>query len=110
MAQVQLPAYPSFQIVDDPSVASKWEDWLDGFEAMTTAMKVEKKDRKAMLIHYAGAEVRKLLKKLPEASEGDTYTKAITALNSYFAPFEKCFSSLNSRPISIPFDLFGRAS
>ena len=88
MTQVQLPSYPAFEVIDDPTVAVKWEDWLDGFEAMLTAMKVDKKDKKAMLLHYAGADVRKLLKKLPDAqtSEGDAYQKARQALNDYFAP------------------------
>ena len=30
---IQLPNYPECQLVDDPTVAQKWEDWSDGFEA-----------------------------------------------------------------------------
>ena len=86
---VQLPPYPQFEITDDPSVASKWEDWIDGFEAMITAMKVkEAEDKKAMLVHYAGGDVRKLLKKLPEIPGEDktVYETAKEALTSYFSP------------------------
>ena len=48
MATVQLPAYPKFQIVDGPAVTQKWEDWIDGFQAMIKAMKVGDDDKHAM--------------------------------------------------------------
>ena len=49
---IQLPNYPNFVITDDSSVAFKWEDWLDGFEAIITAMKItESSEKEAMLIH-----------------------------------------------------------
>ena len=39
MAQhVNLPMYQEFIIVDDPSVATKWEDWIEGLEALMKAM------------------------------------------------------------------------
>ena len=82
---IQLPAYPSFQIVDDPSVASKWEDWLEGFKAQIGAMKVPETEQKAMLYHYIGGDVRKLLKKLPGGEDCD-YDTALELLNEYLAP------------------------
>ena len=88
MATVQLPAYPEFQIVDDPSVAQKWEDWIDGFQAMIKAMKVGDDDKHAMLTHYVGTEVRKLMKKLPdptgENTPTDAYEKAKGKLDEIF--------------------------
>ena len=81
---IQLPAYPSFQIVDDPSVASKWEDWLEGFKALIGAMKVPDTDQKAMLYHYIGGDVRKLLKKLPGGEDCD-YDTALELLKEYLA-------------------------
>ena len=90
MATVQLPAYPEFQIVDDPSVAQKWEDWIDGFQAMINAMKVGDDDKHSMLTHYVGTDVRKLMKKLPnptgENMPTDVYEKAKGKLDEYFAP------------------------
>ena len=81
---IQLPAYPSFQIVDHPSVASKWEDWLEGFKALIDAMKVPDTDQKAMLYHYIGGDARKLLKKLPGGEDCD-YDTALELLNEYLA-------------------------
>ena len=81
---IQLPAYPSFQIVDDLSVASKWEDWLEGFKALIGAMKVPDTDQKAMLYHYIGGDARKLLKKLP-GGEDCNYDTALELLNEYLA-------------------------
>ena len=42
---------------------SNWEDRLDGFKAVIDAIKVPNEDRKAMLSHHIGGEVRTLLKK-----------------------------------------------
>ena len=92
---IQLPSYPAFEVIDDPSVAQKWENWLDGFEALIWAMKVtDNDDIKAMLVHYAGGEVRKPLKKLPASDQPtntdseavNAYEQAKTILNEHFAP------------------------
>ena len=85
-----LPNYPSFDIVDDPTVASKWEDWLDGFEAMFRAMEITEEGRKRdLLLHYIGTGGRKLLKRLEDtgtAGEEGEYTKPVEALTLYFTP------------------------
>ena len=83
----QLPLYPEFIIIDDPSVPTKWHDWLEGFEAMISALKVkEKKDKRAMLKHYIGSEGRKLLSKLDNTGGDDDYDTPVKALTGYFAP------------------------
>ena len=46
----------------------------------------ESSEKEAMLIHYAGGECRRLLKKLEKPKEGDKYVKAKSALTSYFSP------------------------
>ena len=80
----QLPNYPNFENTDDPSVAFKWEDWLDGFEALITAMKItESSEKEAILIHYAVGECRRLLEKPKESNK---YVKTKSALTSYFSP------------------------
>ena len=85
-----LPSYPEFVITDDPSIATKWEDWLDGFEAMILAMKIINEDEKRnMLMHYLGTPGRKLIKRLDDIGEvgkDDSYKKPKVALNKYFKP------------------------
>ena len=50
---IQLPAYPEFNMVEDAAMATRWADWLDGFEAMCRAMRVEGNEHKrSMLLHY----------------------------------------------------------
>ena len=57
---------------------------------MIKAMKVGDDDKHAMLTHYVGTEVRKLMKKLPdptgENTPTDAYEKAKGKLDEYFAP------------------------
>ena len=97
---VALPTYPDFRVTDDPSVAHRWEEWLDEFEAMIRAMKVtDKEDKKAMLVHYAGGNVHKLLKTLPTPESADreeVYKTAITTLTDYFAPKMNSVYLMNS--------------
>ena len=63
---VQLPNCPELTVVDDPAVASRWSEWLDGLEAMMKAMKVAtEEDKQDLLFHYGGNDIRKLVKKLP---------------------------------------------
>ena len=82
-----LPSYPEFSMVDDPSVASKWEDWLEGLEAMIDAMQVTDCNlKKSWLTHFGGQDVRKLLKKLDQSEGDNVYDKAVKALTKFFAP------------------------
>ena len=93
MAKIQLPQYHEFVAKDDPTDATRWSDWLEGFEAMVRAMLVkDKKDQHAMLVHYIGQHCRKLLKKLPNnGTEEEDYVKAKKALTDYFTPtMNKC--------------------
>ena len=61
-----------------------------GFQAMIKAMKVGDDDKHAMLTHYVGTEVRKLMKKLPDPTgenmPTDAYEKVKGKLDEYFAP------------------------
>lgn len=83
----QLPPYKEFDMVEDAVVANRWADWLDGFQAMTKAMKIAStEDRRAMLLHYIGTDVRKLFKKLENTGDDNDYDSAVAALSKYFAP------------------------
>ena len=85
-----LPQYPIFVIEEDPTIVSKWEDWLDGFEAMLRAMTITTEGRKRdMLIHYIGTGGRKLLKRLEDTGtpgEVGEYNKPVKALTDHFTP------------------------
>jgi hypothetical protein len=66
----QLPPYPDFSIVEEATIATRWADWLDGLQAMIRAMKVDDDaDKRAMLLHYVGTDVRKLFKKLDDTGD-----------------------------------------
>ena len=83
-----LPQYPEFPVTEDPDISSKWEEWLDGFEAMLSAMKCSKeKEMRGMLKFYIGASGRKVMKRLDGTGADDDaegYTKLRTALNKHF--------------------------
>ena len=88
--QINLPMYPEFIVTDDPEVASKWEEWLEGFESMVAAMRVTtEKDKRNMLFYYLGSATRKVIKRLDGVSPenaANCYTSLRMALNNYFKP------------------------
>ena len=87
MAAANLPAYPEFFIPYDLSMSTNWQNWLDGFQAMICAMKVAKyADKRAMLLHYVGSDVRKLFKKLDNPGGDEDFKKAHEGLMNYFVP------------------------
>ena len=74
-------------MTDEPAIASKWEEWLEGFEAMLRAMKVtDPAEKRNMLLHYIGAGGKKLLKCLEDIGGDGDYTRPINELNGYFKP------------------------
>jgi hypothetical protein len=80
---INLPSYSAFVIVEDASLATRWKDWLEGFEAMITAMQItDEEHKRAMLLHYGGTDIRKLIEKLDNAGNEKEYKKARDALNS----------------------------
>jgi len=83
----QLPPYAEFSLIDESTIATRWSDWLDGFQAMLRAMKItDDADRRAMLLYYVGNDVRKLFKKLDGTGDDNNYRNAHEALTKYFAP------------------------
>ena len=84
---IELPSYPSFNEHASPSIASDWEEWIEGLDAMFEAMQLtEERDKFSKLYHYLG-NTRKTLKKLDSNGiAGKSYTDAKTALTSYFCP------------------------
>ena len=84
---IELPSYPPFNEHASPSIASDWEEWIEGLDAMFEAMQLtEERDKFSKLYHYLG-NTRKTLKKLDSNGiAGKSYTDAKTALTSYFCP------------------------
>jgi hypothetical protein len=91
-AQVNLPPYPEFPVTEDPEICYKWEEWLEGFDAMLAAMKItDQKEQRKMLVYYIGNSGRKIIKRLPAAdvgtgTEDNCYTLITTALDNHFKP------------------------
>ena len=86
-------------MTDDPEVASKWEEWLEGFELMVAAIRVTtEKDKRKMLFYYLDSATHKVIKRLDGVSPedaADCYTSLRTALNSYFKPKLKRVYGMN---------------
>ena len=85
---VHLPQYPEFHVTEDPEISSKWEEWLEGFEAMIGAMKVTvQAEQRKMMMYYIGAGGRKIVKRLEDAGDGTgatPYADLKNALDNHF--------------------------
>ena len=81
---------------DAGSVASRWEAWLEEFEAFadckgllnTTSNSVEDRkartQRRALLLYCAGPRVRSTFKTLTDVGAADDYDKCVEALNKVY--------------------------
>ena len=72
--------YRSLTHITDPSsIATRWKDCLEQFEIFTAAAKiVDKKQKRALLLHLSGPTVQKVFKGLPDT--GDDYDTAVEKL------------------------------
>ena len=75
-----------FDVDEDPtSTLTRWKKWIAKFEIFFTAMKIEdKKQQRAMLLHFAGDRVYDIFETLEDT--GDDYAAAKAALTAHFAP------------------------
>lgn len=91
-----LPNYPAFEAKESPSLASEWEDWIEGLDSMLAAMKItDNKEKFVKLYHYLGL-TRKVLKKLEDNGiEAQDYKKAKEALCKHFCPERNSIYLLN---------------
>ena len=91
-----LPSFPAFAVHSEPTtIATRWEKYLKHIENMFVAFAVTDAARKkALLLHYAGADVMDIHDTLPEPDETDVdpdqkmdeYQKVATQLTTYFLP------------------------
>ena len=84
---IELPSYPPFNEHESPSIATDWEEWIEGLDAMFDAMCLTNdQDKFSKLYHYLG-NTRRTLKKLDDNGiQQKSYTSAKTALTTYFCP------------------------
>ena len=88
MATLSNLYFPPFDARGDPlSTGQRWTEYLDRFENFLTAMEIDDPKRQcALLLHFSGEEVYRILKTLPETGEANDYRTAVLMLNAYFQP------------------------
>ena len=86
MATQNLPSFPSFSVhTDTGSTGPRWEKYVKRLEIMFDAFTVtEDKQKRALLLHYAGEEVMDVFDTLPDT--GADYKTAHDKLQAYFSP------------------------
>ena len=86
MAQA-LPHFEKFDISETTTLGTRWEEWVERFELFITAMAIaDDTRRRAMLLHYAGAEVHRIFKTLIDTGNAAAYETAKNKLTEYFKP------------------------
>ena len=83
---LQLPAVQPFSATSDQTtLGQRWSKWVKGLEYFLTASNItEKKQKRAVLLHLAGAEVQTIFETL--SGTGEDYDTALAKLNAYFEP------------------------
>ena len=83
---LQLPALqPSSAASDQTTLRQRWSKWVKGLEYFLTASNItDKKQKRAVLLHLAGAEVQTIFETLNDT--GEDYDAALAKLNEYFVP------------------------
>ena len=82
---LQLPAIPPFSVRDQTTLGQRWSKWAKGLEYFLVASNItEKKQKRAVLLHLAGAEVQTVFETLSDT--GEDYDTALAKLTEYFEP------------------------
>ena len=81
-----LPPLPPFDPHSDvTSAPTRWKQWIQRFHNFTVAFKVEAPTQKrAMLLHYAGAAVYGIFQTLSETGEDKDFDLAAQAYRPLF--------------------------
>ena len=101
MAAKEIPSYPQFNPSFDADIASKFEDWIEGLEALFQVVLAkpdtdDKPHKYKLLFHYMGQDCRKVFKRLENNGLGTgDYDLAKTALTTHFAPNQKDLFLMN---------------
>ncbi|XP_057310511.1 uncharacterized protein K02A2.6-like [Hydractinia symbiolongicarpus] len=88
---VDISCPPHFDTNGDvTSLGTRWKRWRNGFDLYLVAAGItDNTQKKALLLHCAGEDLRELFDTLPEPEAADgqnDYVKACTALDTYFLP------------------------
>lgn len=82
---LQLPAIPPFSVTDQKTLGQRWSTWVKGLEYFLVASNItEKKQKRAVLLHLAGADVQTVFATLSDT--GEDYDTALAKLTEYFEP------------------------
>ena len=83
---LHLPALQPFSVTSDQTtLGQRWSKWVKGLEYFLTASNIpDKKQKRAVLLHLAGAEVQTVFETLMDT--GEDYDAALAKLNKYFVP------------------------
>ena len=83
---LQLPAVQPFSAASDQTTfGQRWSKLVKGLEYFLIASNItDKKQKRAVLLHLAGAEVQTVFETLSDT--GEDYDTALAKLNEYFAP------------------------
>ena len=84
-----LPAIEQFSIDETTNLDWKWEYWLEDFEIYIAATGVtDVKQKKALLLHLVGKDVKDIYKTLKpkEGENEDTYKTVCENLNGHYKP------------------------
>ena len=83
---LQLPAIQPFSVTtDQTTLGQRWSKWVKGLEYFLVASNVtDKKQKRAVLLHLAGAEVQTIFETLSDT--GEDYDSALAKLTAYFEP------------------------
>ncbi|CAB4041494.1 Uncharacterized protein K02A2.6, partial [Paramuricea clavata] len=86
MAKVlDLPAIPPFSVSETSSLAQRWDKWTNSLDYYIRGSGISvQKQKKAILLHLAGAEVQEIFETLPDT--GEDYKTALEKLNAHFNP------------------------
>ncbi|CAB3993335.1 Transposon Tf2-9 poly [Paramuricea clavata] len=84
MAKVlDLPAIPPFSVSETSSSAQRWDKWTNSLDYYIRASGIsDQKQKRAILLHLAGAEVQEIFETLPDT--GEDYKTALEKLNAHF--------------------------
>ena len=85
-AALQLPDLQPFSATSDQTMLGQhWSKWVKGLEYFRTASNItDKKQKHAVLLHLAVAEVQTILETL--ADTGEDYDAALAKQKEYFVP------------------------
>ena len=91
--KVEVTPLPMFDPMSDPSsLSQRWKAWKNRFETYISAINAinvtDDKQKRALLLYQAGQETQELFDTFTDT--GTDYATAVTKLDTYFQPQEKC--------------------